>query len=183
MLHKIFVLTLFLFIYLSHSEEYNRKDWGSWQYVDCQDTRQRVLIQESLTPVVMDKKGCRVISGRWICLYTGKIIEDPTLLDIDHMVPLREVFESNGNEWDYDKKKLYFNYLNNPQHLIAVDKSANRSKGDRSPDQWMPPFTAYTCSYLKDWVNIKDAWNLKMDDKEKDFIIKSLTENKCYETW
>lgn len=161
------------------ASDYNRNDWGRWTDLDkdCQDTRQEVLIQESLIEPVMDETGCSVLSGRWFCVFTGKFITDPSLLDIDHLVPLREAHDSGAKDWVSSMKKTYFNYLQDKRFLIVVDRSANRSKGARSPDQWMPPFKEYWCSYLKDWIYIKEKTSLEMDSKEKEFIIHEL--KKC----
>ena len=45
---------------------------------DCQDTRQEVLISESLQPVTLDDRGCRVVSGEWLDLYTAQTFTDPS---------------------------------------------------------------------------------------------------------
>jgi hypothetical protein len=45
---------------------------------DCQDTRQEVLISESIGPVEMDDRECRVVSGRWFDPFTGQTFTDPS---------------------------------------------------------------------------------------------------------
>jgi len=146
--------------------EYNRDDWGRWADADkdCQDTRQEVLAAESTVPVTWDERGCRVLSGSWLCPYTGKTITDPGLLDVDHVVALREVHYSGGYGWTKEHKNHYFNFLDNPDHLRAVDRSANRSKGSRQPHEWLP--AKNRCQYLRDWVTIKLAWSLELDCDE-----------------
>lgn len=151
--------------------EYNRSDWGRWSDDDgdCQDTRQEVLIAESIEPVVFeDERKCRVQSGHWVDPYTGERITDPSKLDIDHMVPLHEAHLSGGHAWDAAKKKAYFNDLAYPEHLVAVTASANRSKGDRQPHEWMPPaqIPAVYCTYIHDWIRIKTRWELAYDQAE-----------------
>ncbi len=46
-------------------------------------------------------------------------------------MPLKEVHRSGGYNWDKAKKQEYANDLKNPETLIAVDKSANRSKSNK----------------------------------------------------
>jgi len=148
---------------------YDRSEYGSWRDYDkdCQDTRQEVLIAESEVPVTFkDGKTCKVATGQWTCPYTGVKIVDPKLIDIDHMVPLREAHGSGGWEWERDKKRLYSNDLEDPNHLIAVTASSNRSKGSRDPAGWMPPRTEFWCDYLKAWVGVKRKWELAMDCDE-----------------
>lgn len=150
--------------------EYSRKEWKHWIDADhdCQNTRQEVLIAESITPVTFkDEKHCTVISGEWHDPYTGEIVADPKKLDVDHMVPLAETWRSGGYSWSSEKKKQFANDISNPQHLIAVTARANRQKSDKDPANWLPPLESYRCKYVTDWVQIKKNHHLTVDTKEK----------------
>jgi hypothetical protein len=159
---------------------YDRAQWGSWYDADkdCQDTRQEVLTAESEIPVVFtDAKQCRVATGRWTCPYTGLVFTDPLKLDIDHMVPLKEAHESGGAVWPTEKKRLYFNNLDNPGHLVAASLTANRSKGDRAPEEWLPPKIEARCAYLRSWVQVKKLWALDTDTVELETLVSLLVEH------
>ena len=54
---------------------------------------------------------------------------DASLLDIDHLVPLKEAHESGGFDWDADRRRDYANDLSDPNTLIAVARGLNRQKG------------------------------------------------------
>lgn len=149
---------------------YDRTTWKHWIDADhdCQDTRQEVLIAESEVPVTFkDARQCRVATGRWTCPYTGRVFTDPGQLDIDHMVPLEKAHSSGGWAWDAAKKEAYANYLDEPEHLVAVYRGANRSKGSRGPERWMPTNEDAWCSYVGDWIGIKGRWGLEMTDEER----------------
>ena len=159
------------FDYIQSDEYYERKAWKHWidDDKDCQNTRNEVLIRDSLIPVVFkDSRHCRVISGKWICPYTGVEITNPIQLDIDHLVPLKEAFDSGASEWTEEERKEFANNLSEPYHLLAVASGANRQKGAQDPAQWMPEYNQ--CSYLKYWVEIKKKYNLTMDSVEKKYI-------------
>lgn len=149
---------------------YDRKEWKHWIDADgdCQDTRQEVLIAESEVPVSFkDARHCKVATGRWTCPYTGKVFTDPGQLDVDHMVPLENAHASGGWAWNAARKEAYANDLDDPEHLVAVYRGANRSKGSKGPDRWMPPNQAEGCSYVADWFKIKGRWGLGMTDGER----------------
>ena len=144
--------------------EYNREDWGNWidEDGDGLNTRHEVLAEESLIkPVISNNK---VISGKWFDKYTGKYFTNPSDLDIDHLVPLKNAYISGASNWSKKKKSRYYNYLKYDNHLIAVSKSANRNKSDKSPVDWLPPNEEYQCEYVREWFKIKTAWGLAIED-------------------
>ena len=51
-------------------------------------------------------------------------------------------------------------------HLIAVQATANRAKGSRSPADWKPPDRGYWCQYATDWISIKNTWELNAVEPE-----------------
>lgn len=169
---KYFLFFIIPVILAATAFAYSRTDYKHWIDADgdCQNTRQEVLISESLEEVTLDKKGCQVVKGKWYDPYTDKYFTNPNDLDIDHFVPLGEVDRSGGHEWSKNKKMEYANDLDDPEVLIAVDKSANRSKGDKDPSDWLPPNKKFKCDYIKTWQNVKKRWALEMDIKEKKFI-------------
>ena len=144
--------------------EYDRDDWGGWidEDGDGLNTRHEVLAEESLIkPVISNNK---VISGKWFDKYTGKYFTNPSDLDIDHLVPLKNAYVSGASNWSKKKKNRYYNYLKYDNHLIAVSKSANRNKSDKSPVNWLPPNKEYQCEYVREWFKIKTAWGLTIEE-------------------
>ncbi len=114
-----------------------------------------------------DARHCKVKRGRWTCPYTGRIVTDPAELDVDHLVPLENAHRSGGWRWDRAKKAEYANDLGEPEHLVAVAASANRSKGSRGPEGWLPPHVTFVCEYVRDWVAVKSRWSLSMSPGER----------------
>ena len=148
---------------------YDRGAWQHWVDADgdCQDTRQEVLVAESLVPVTFtDDRRCRVAGGEWLGPYTGQRFMDPGQLDIDHLVPLRHAHDTGAGAWSAARKREYANYLAQPAHLVAVEARANRSKGAKGPADWRPPEQAYWCRYATDWQAIKQQWGLRIDERE-----------------
>ena len=149
--------------------DYDRDDWGSgWSDddSDCINTRHEVLILESLTETGFSSSGCSVVSGQWYAAFTGTYVTNPSSLDVDHFVPLANAHDSGGWAWSSATKRSYYNDLVDPQHLIAVTASANRSKGSRGPEEWKPPDSSYWCQYADSWVDIKVRWALTVTSAE-----------------
>jgi hypothetical protein len=152
--------------------EYSRKLWRHWIDADkdCQSTRQEVLIRDSDVPVTFeprtDGKQCRVATGQWTCPLTGQVITDPSKVDIDHMVALKDAHQSGGWGWDAQARQTYANDLNDPTHLRATSQYGNRSKRDKGPDEWLPPLASARCQYIQDWVKVKEGYELGLDEGE-----------------
>ena len=147
---------------------YARKLFKHW--VDANgngcDTREEVLIAESLTNAQVDAYGCKVVAGDWLSLYDNVSYTEPGELDIDHMIPLKEAWDSGAWNWSATKRQLFANDLSDPRSLIAVTAGQNRSKSDKDPSNWIPPRSNYVCTYLAEWIAIKAQWKLSMDQSE-----------------
>lgn len=157
-------------------EDYNRRyHFGTW--VDdphdqtCQNTRAKVLQRDSQSPVQFSSKNpCSVVEGTWKDPYTGFVLTRSDEVQVDHFVPLKNAYVSGGWKWSQKKRCLYANFMGNEFHLLTVQAHANMSKGDSTPEQYLPPNHAYVCQYLKNWLSVKLIWNLKMSESEANSI-------------
>ncbi|MEE2821936.1 MAG: DUF1524 domain-containing protein [Acidobacteriota bacterium] len=164
--------TLILSIILTVFPAYDRDLYGGWIDTDgdCQNTRQEILIEESLIPTELDSKGCRVVFGQWLDAYTGQTFTNPADVDIDHFIPLAEAHRSGAKDWNAQRKKEFANDLLHPQALRVVSRSVNRDKQDSDPADWLPPNVDFHCEYVRSWILIKGYWDLTMDDRERHAI-------------
>ena len=146
---------------------YDRDLFKHWVDADrdgC-NAREEVLIIESLDPVELSST-CRALSGRWLSRFDGVVITESSRLDIDHMVPLKEAWDSGANAWSAERREAFANDLDLPEALIAVSASSNRSKSARDPAEWLPTAGSYVCQYVKDWMSVKTKWQLSVDQRE-----------------
>jgi hypothetical protein len=87
-------------------------------------------------------------------------------VDIDHVVALKEAWDSGAWAWSESQRKAYANDMTDLRTLIAVTDRVNVSKSDKDPSNWMPPLQSYWCTYLGDWISVKARWGLSMDQSE-----------------
>lgn len=150
-----------------HTGGYDRDLFRHWIDADrdgC-DTRREVLIAESTSPVQVGA-GCSIVGGTWYSVYDGVTTTEASTFDIDHMIPLKEAWDSGAHAWTSDRRQAFANDLALAESLIAVSASSNRSKSDRDPAEWLPTRTAYHCTYVVSWITVKKAWNLSVDQAE-----------------
>ncbi|MBT2406483.1 MULTISPECIES: HNH endonuclease family protein [unclassified Streptomyces] len=151
---------------------YSRDLFPHWTTVSgtC-NTRETVLKRDGVN--VVQDSSCAAVSGSWYSEYDGATWTAASDLDIDHVVPLAEAWRSGASSWTTSKRQLFANDLTRPQ-LIAVTDNVNQAKGDLDPGKWMPPRTAYYCTYARMWVNVKQYWGLSMDSGEKTALVNVL---------
>ena len=157
--------------------DYDRGDWKHWVDTDgdCQDARQEVLVAESLVAVTFETdRKCRVATGQWWAPHLGHFLENPSHIDVDHHVPLKNAHDSGGWRWNAATKEEYANYLGEENHLVAISSRHNRSKGARGPEEWAPPDNALWCDYASDWAEIKEQWGLTMTPVESEIVMDML---------
>ena len=147
---------------------YDRDLFRHWTDADgdgC-NARYEVLIEESVTPVSI-ASGCKLSGGTWVSAFDLVETNDPSKFDVDHMVPLKEAWDSGAWAWDTKTREAYANDLDYEMSLIAVSASSNRSKSDRDPADWLPNNKNYWCEYITAWVQVKTRWSLSIDNAEK----------------
>ncbi|SNR81282.1 HNH endonuclease family protein [Actinacidiphila glaucinigra] len=144
---------------------YNRDLFPHWITISgaC-NTRETVLKRDG-SGVVTDS-ACAATSGSWYSVYDGATWSAASDLDIDHLVPLAEAWDSGASAWTTAKRQSFANDLTRPQ-LIAVTDNVNQAKGDQDPATWMPSRTAYACTYVRAWVQVKYYYGLSVDSAEK----------------
>lgn len=149
---------------------YHQVHWmpgGSWADADgdCQDGRQEILIAQSKTNPVLTTDTCSVISGLWVDPYTGETTTNPSDVEIDHLVALKEAHDSGGASWPPAKKQAFAQDVTSG-NLFVVMTSTNRSKSDRDPGEWLPADKKRACWYVMQWADVKRRWGLSMDKQE-----------------
>ncbi|TSA54789.1 MAG: HNH endonuclease [Actinobacteria bacterium] len=163
-----------------HSAGYVRALFEHWRDIDgdgC-DSREQVLKRDSVTLPQVDPYKCKVIAGDWVSPYDGAKWSDPTDIDIDHVVALKEAWDSGAWAWSSATRKAYANDTSDRRTLLAVTDSVNQQKSDKDPSNWIPPRKSDICVYLGDWISIKARWNLSMDQSEWGRI-KNLLNSSC----
>ena len=144
--------------------------------------REVMLIRQSVTKAEYDKY-CKVTSGSWVNTYglwdfskatvtgLGTVITDKSGVDGDHVIPLAGSYRLGSGKWDLEKRTRF---ANDPMNIIIDDGPANRQKGDRLVDQWVPYNPQAACDYMVRYVNISVKYDLQGTQSIKDSLKKDL---------
>ncbi|MFH8342952.1 HNH endonuclease family protein [Streptomyces sp. AM6-12] len=154
---------------------YERSKFKHWIDADrdgC-DTRAEVLKAEAVVAPVQGAR-CKLTAGEWYSPYDDRYITGPSGLDIDHLVPLAEAWDSGAYAWTASVREAYANDLGDLRALIAVSAASNRSKADQDPTTWLPSAVGYRCTYVSDWVADKTRWGLSVDEGESEALADQL---------
>ena len=153
---------------------YSRAKFPHWRSTgDNCDVRDSVLRRDGRN---VRMSGCNVVAGTWQSVYDGKVLDSPTKVDIDHVVPLANAWRSGASSWTTDQRSDFANDLDDPQ-LVAVSATSNRAKGDQDPFTWRPSETSSWCGYAEDWIAVKTRWKLTVTADEKSTLADML--EKC----
>ncbi len=149
------ILSLILIPTFSFAD-YERKNWKHWSDLDKDglDTRQEILMRD------FDKQ-----NNYWITPYLEKEVRNAGIIDIDHIVPLKEAYLSGGKDWSKEKKEIF---ANDEENLTVSYLSANRKKGSKDIAKWLPKFNK--CWYIVKFTQIKKKYQLTFDKNEKKVI-------------
>ncbi|WP_308441869.1 HNH endonuclease family protein [Planotetraspora phitsanulokensis] len=157
----------------SHASTYDRSLFPHWITISgaC-DTRETVLKRDGTS--VVTNSSCAATSGRWYSPYDGATWTAASDVDIDHMVPLAEAWQSGAWNWTTSRRQAFANDLSRPQ-LWAVTDNVNQSKGDQDPATWKPSLTSFRCTYARAWVQVKYTYGLSVDSAEKSALSSMLS--------
>ncbi|KAF9932622.1 hypothetical protein BGZ67_004664 [Mortierella alpina] len=156
----------------NNSPAYSRTLFRHWITISgsC-NTRETVLKRDGAN--VTTDSSCAAKSGTWYSPYDGATWTQPSDIDIDHVVPLKEAWVSGARLWTDAQRQAFANDLTRPQ-LMSVTDNVNQAKGDQDPATWMPPLSSFHCTYLRAYVEVKHYYNLTVDSSEKSAISSKL---------
>ena len=103
--------------------------------------------------------------------YTGKKFNNPSDLDVDHLVPIEYANSHGAAKWNTEQKTAFANDMS---QLVAVDASANRAKGSKGPSGWMPKNKKFTCLYSAKWIDTALKYNLSITAADKKALEKGI---------
>ncbi|HUF97493.1 MAG TPA: hypothetical protein VMM60_05135 [Ilumatobacter sp.] len=156
---------------------YDRLLFGDWTDDDGDGCAvdELVLIRDSLEPPTLTPT-CDSITGRWFSPYDGQTWTLATDVEIDHVVSLKEAWDSGAWSWSAERRLAFFNDMADPRTLRTVSNTIDDTKQTNDPANWMPPLESDWCRYLADHISIKARWGLSMDDREHEKISELLGE-------
>jgi Excalibur calcium-binding domain/Protein of unknown function (DUF1524) len=156
---------------------YTRDQFGqAWFDVDrngC-DTRNDILRRDLSSRQMQN--ACKVLAGTLAPdPYTGTSIRfvygGASEVDIDHVVALSDAWQKGAASWSAGKR---LELANDPLNLLAVDASANRSKGDGDTATWLPVNKSFRCTYVARQVAVKGKYGVWVTSAEKDAMTRVL---------
>jgi hypothetical protein len=150
--------------------------WADVDHNGC-DTRNDIL-RRDLTGVQAQPgtHDCVVVLGTLADPYTGVSIAFEKaragLVQIDHVVPLAAAWAQGAANWTKDERQAF---ANDPGNLLATGGATNESKGDSTADEWVPPNTAFGCSYARIIITVKQRYQLTVTATEVAALQRLLT--------
>lgn len=155
---------------------YSRTKFRTWVDADgdrC-NTRSEVLLSEAMKPPTL-LPACRITGGKWFSRYDGIGTTNRARLGIEHLVPLREVWQAGGKRWTALTRQRFANDLTYRPTLNVATDSVLAARGAAEPQRWLPPRSAARCTYLAQWVAVKWRWRLALDRPERAFLSRRLS--------
>lgn len=156
------------------AEDYRRDYFGDgWLDLDgdgC-NTRQEIL-QRDLEQVVLASNGCTVLSGVLNDPYQGDVIqfthgqETSQEVPIDHLVPLAYAWYTGADQWTAEKREQF---ANDPANLVATGRSANSSKSDSGPSEWLPG-QMDKCEYVTRFSDLATSYGLILTPEDQALV-------------
>lgn len=156
---------------------YQRSQFGSgWASQGGCDMR-NIILKRDMPDTKLDDQ-CHVLSGTLNDPYTSQVInftrgpDSSQKVQIDHVVALSDAWQKGAQQLTAEDRA---SFANDPLNLLAVDGSANQTKGDGDAATWLPPNKQFRCQYVARQVAVKKKYNLWVTEAERRAIERILT--------
>jgi uncharacterized protein DUF1524 len=144
--------------------------WADLDGDGC-DTREEVLMRDATEYTRFGHGGRCVGAIRLQDPYGHGRLGALGAIQIDHVVPLGVAWRSGGRDWTVTQWQTY---ANDQANLLAVDGGENMSKGDQTPDEWLPP-AGFQCGYAKIYTGTLFHYHLTTTRSTKDTLERILS--------
>ena len=132
------------------------------------------VLRRDLTGV-RTKGRCVVVSGTLRDPYTGRTVNftkaDAAEVQVDHLYPLALAWRHGAATWPQQRRVQFANDLAN---LIATSGSANDSKSDKGPGEWMPPNHGFWCAYAVRYIAVSARYALSISAGDRATLTRAL---------
>jgi hypothetical protein len=145
-----------------NTTNYDREgNFGRWTDEDsnCLNTRHQLLAIASRGNVII--RDCKVVGGLWMSPFTNNHITDPSVLEIDHIVPLKHAWMHGADQWDHTTR---VQFANDTDNLWPVEGNLNSQKSDQGLE-WLPPQNQ--CQYILKFLSVAHKYRLTYTPEEK----------------
>lgn len=143
----------------AYERDYFGTGWADLDHDGC-NTRSEIL-QRDMPDEVLNR--CTVKSGSLIDIYQGtRLVIPGNKIEIDHVVALADAWRSGAFKWTLAERIQFSNDMNN---LVPTSVKNNRTKSDKSPDQWHPAVDV--CRYVLQYYNIKTTYKLSITNAQQ----------------
>lgn len=158
--------------------------FGTWikdpRSSSCLNTRAKVLARDSQSQVgFAETNPCRVATGTWNDPYSGSTFTNADDVQIDHVVALKNAYDSGAYNWSNKYRCLYTNFMAYKNHLLSVSGVENNRKSDKGPERWMPSNSRFACQHLQNWLAVKFLWKMNMSEAESKSIAQFVSRYRC----
>lgn len=157
---------------------YDRDLFASdWDFSNGCDTRNKILRRDFSQFQFKADSSCVIATGVLQDPYTGQTIDfvrgvgTSNEVQIDHVVAVSDAWQKGAQQLSSDQRYAFYN---DPLNLLAVSGSANAQKSDSDAASWLPPNTAFRCSYVARQIAVKVSYGLWVTQAEYDAIYRVL---------
>ena len=142
------------------NDDYNRDDWEK-------PAKQFIYNGKKVSRVKYDAYTSQYLISetpfKYKCPYSGKEIDDIKLLDFDHLLPLSYISKYSNVNWSKEQKNKF---AQDENVGVSVLNKENRSKGAKSPSEWLPKENQG--DYCYSWLLIAKEYGLALRQQDID---------------